>query len=56
MRCPGGGPLPMTVVVFDHSAGDRVCSECDFSSTEAFSPSFRSLTASPPIVLGVFQC
>ncbi|KAL7214861.1 hypothetical protein ACSBR1_027107 [Camellia fascicularis] len=28
MRPPSGGPLPMTVVVFDHSARDTVCSEC----------------------------
>ncbi|KAL7176653.1 hypothetical protein ACSBR2_030070 [Camellia fascicularis] len=28
MRPLSGGPLPMTVVVFDHSAGDTVCSEC----------------------------
>ncbi|GMP54937.1 hypothetical protein CsSME_00019926 [Camellia sinensis var. sinensis] len=28
MRPPSGGPLPMTVVVFDHSAADTVCSEC----------------------------
>ncbi|KAL7169234.1 hypothetical protein ACSBR2_034305 [Camellia fascicularis] len=28
MRPPSGGPLPMTMVVFDHSAGDIVCSEC----------------------------
>ncbi|KAL7229191.1 hypothetical protein ACSBR2_007815 [Camellia fascicularis] len=29
MRPPSGGPLPMTMVVFDHSAGDTMCSECD---------------------------
>ncbi|KAL7185767.1 hypothetical protein ACSBR2_027684 [Camellia fascicularis] len=28
MRPPSGGPLPITVVVFDYSVGDTVCSEC----------------------------
>ncbi|KAF5950442.1 hypothetical protein HYC85_012435 [Camellia sinensis] len=28
MRPPSGGPLPMTIVVFDHFAGDTMCSEC----------------------------